>query len=94
MQKHNIDHIKKWAAVYYYPERKTAIVGNEILHTHHIVTRVNYITSCLWLQYRIELGLNGKKGFIELPNKPNWLVLNKQFKKEENNRIKQFKHAN
>lgn len=79
---------KQWAAVYYYPLYKTAIVG-DIPHTYQVVTRVNYLTAQLWLVYRNSKVVNGSKGFVKLPDaKPNWLVMVGGFRRMQDRKIK------
>lgn len=85
-----IEHIKEWAKVFYANDKKykTAICAEEH-NMYHIVTRVNYLTSCLWLQWRNEKVNDRRKGFVELPNdKPNWLVMNRGFRRKQGRLIK------
>lgn len=81
-EKINIDHVKKWAAVYHRPQYKTAILA-ENNRDFYIVTRVNYMTSKLWLE-NIYNKVNGKEGFVEMPkDKPNWLCMIRNFRREK-----------
>ncbi len=70
---------------------KTTLEGSEP-HLYLVVTRVNYLTACLWLEQRNKIVSNGKsgnyKGFVDLPAKPNWLVMTASFRREENERLK------
>lgn len=78
---------KNWVEIYHRDKYKTAIPDqNPILY--HVVTRVNYITSCLWLKWRNELVNDGRKGFVVLPDKPNWLVMTRNFKRRQDRMIK------
>lgn len=84
----SIQSVKDWARVFHYPAYRTAILG-EMPHTFRVVTRVNYSTSCLWLQWRNQQVKNGSKGIVQLPtDKPNWLVMNRYFKRKQERRIK------
>jgi hypothetical protein len=58
---------------------KTVISGSE-KHLYLVVTRVNYLTACLWLNE-----VKKEKTKIELPAKPNWLVMNRSFRREFKN---------
>lgn len=72
-------------------EYKTAIIGSKP-YLYLVVTKVNFLTASLWLNKRNELVKNNSggnhKGFIELPNKPNWLVMTASFRREETERLK------
>ena len=72
---------------------KTIIRGSSD-HLYLVVTRVNFMTASLWLERRnkiVDNGLGGNhKGFIELSKKPNWLVMTKSFRADENIRIKEL----
>lgn len=81
-----IQHIKDWVAVYHYGQYKTAILEEPPLYS--VVTRVNYLTACLWLQYRNAKVNDGRKGFVELPNKPNWLVMVRNFRRMQDKKMK------
>jgi hypothetical protein len=70
-------------------EYKTAIKGSKP-HLYLVVTRVNYITAQLWLNNRHKVVKMPQKGFIELPTKPNWLVMAKSFRRDEDQRIKEL----
>ena len=74
-----------WAKINYYGNYKTAIIGSE-LYLHFVVTRVNYLTATLWLDWRASK-IKGHDGFLALPSKPNWLVMLKKFREEETQRV-------
>ena len=78
---------KKWAAAYHAPQYKTAIHGEQD-YLYHVVTRVNHHTAAIWLAYQ-KSATKGKKGFIELPDKPNWMVMTKSFRREQDKLLKQ-----
>lgn len=59
-------------------EYKTAIQGSEP-HLHLVATRVNYLTASLWLNEVKKLKTNKTE---QLPQKPNWLVMVKSFRRE------------
>lgn len=69
---------------------KKDLIWNQYVDTRFFqtVTKVNYITSCLWLQWRNLKVNDGRKGFVKLPDKPNWLVLVRNFKRQQERRIK------
>lgn len=76
-------HLQKiWVECYYQYQYKTAIIGRELPHTYVIVTRQNYVTAQLWLNWRNDK-VKGRKDFITLPDKPNWLVMNKNFRRQQ-----------
>lgn len=81
-----IQHIKDWAEVYYYPMYKTAILEEPPLYS--IVTRVNYLTASLWLKYRNDKVNDKRKGFVYLPDKPNWLVMVGNFRRMQDKKMK------
>lgn len=83
----NIQNIKDWARVYYYPLYRTAILG-EKPYLYIIVTRVNYLTACLWLEHRNKKVNDGQKSFVKLPNKPNWLVMVRNFRRMQDKKMK------
>ena len=86
MKKDGLQHIRDWANVYHRPQYKTAIIG-EKPYLYHIVTRVNYLTSKLWLE-NVYNNVNGKKGFTDIPKeKPNWLCMIRQFRREQDIKI-------
>lgn len=89
MQKYperNIQHIKDWASVYYYGQYKTAILWEKPLYS--VVTRVNYLTALLWLEWRNKQVNDGRKGFVVLPNKPNWLVMVRTFRRMQDKKMR------
>lgn len=79
-QRHkHIELAKGWVEVYHADKFKTAIPDpNPIFY--NIVTRVNYLTSCLWLEYMKQRWNTKQKG-VALPDKPNWLVMTRKFKR-------------
>lgn len=82
-----IQHIIDWVKVYYYPNYKTAILEEPPLYK--IVTRVNYLTACLWMKWRNDQVNDGRKGFVQLPtDKPNWLVMTRNFRRRQEKLIK------
>ena len=82
----DIQHIKDWATVYYYGLYKTVILWEKPLYS--VVTRVNYSTACLWLEWRNKQVNDGRKGFVQLPNKPNWLVMVRSFRRMQEKKMK------
>jgi hypothetical protein len=48
------------------------------------------LTASLWLTRRNELA-KGKKGFIELPKTPNWLVTVRTFRRDDDKRLLESK---
>ena len=80
-----IEHIKEWARVFYANDKKykTAICGEED-NTYYVVTRVNYLTSCFWLQWRNSKVNDRRRGFVELPtDKTNWIFMNSKLKRKQ-----------
>ena len=91
MKQDSITHIRKWAAVYHRPQYKTAILA-ENKRDFYIVTRVNYMTSKLWLE-NIYNQVNGKDGFVDIPkDKPNWLCMIRKFRREKETLILTNQH--
>lgn len=86
-QRKSIENIKAWAEVYYRPLYKTAIIGREMPSSYCIVTRVNHHTATLWLKYRNER-VNRTKGFVDLPDKPNWLVMIRNFRRGQDKKMR------
>lgn len=89
MKQDGLQHIKDWAKVYHYPQYKTAIKSiNTSYNGYHIVTRVNCLTAKLWLE-NIYNKVNGQKDFVSIPkDKPNWLCMIRQFRREKEIQIK------
>lgn len=100
MKKEREKHIKMakdWVEVYHREKYKTAIVyldrneNGEIIVDklfYQIVTKVNYLTACLWLEWRNKQVNDARKGFVQLPNKPNWLVMVRNFRRMQERKIK------
>lgn len=78
-----IENAKLFIETWYRDSYKTAVYLPETPHLFRVITRVNYITSCLWLEWRNKQVNDGRKGFVILPNKPNWLVMNRYFKRRQ-----------
>ena len=79
--------VKAWASVYHRPAYKTAIPEGDIYF--YIVTRVNYLTASLWMQYRNAKVNDRRKGFVELPvDKPNWLVMTRNFRRMQDKKMR------
>lgn len=83
---------KDWVEVYHRDKFKTAIIGREIPHTYDVVTKVNYLTASLWLKVRNEKVNDGRKGFVQLPDKPNWLVMVRNFRRKQDRMIRVMKY--
>lgn len=86
-----IESPKAWAEIYLRDKFKTAAFHpDEEPYFYFIHTRVNYLTSCLWLKWRNEK-VNGKKGFVKLSDKAdraNWLIYVRNFKRDQERKIK------
>lgn len=78
---------KDWVEVYHRDKYKTAIPDENPIF-YHVVTKVNYLTACLWLQYRNAKVNDGRKGFVQLPDKPNWLVMVRNFRRMQDKKMK------
>jgi hypothetical protein len=99
----NIQMAKAFTEVYHRDKYKTCIVeldydeaGKIVINPlfHRVVTKQTYITSCLWLEWRNKLVNDNRKGFVQLPNKPNWLVLVRNFKRMQERKIKVLEYLN
>lgn len=79
----SLENARAFVEVYYRDKYKTAVDIPEEPHLFRIITRVNYLTSCLWLEWRNKQVNDGRKYFVHLPDKPNWLVMNRNFKRRQ-----------
>lgn len=81
---------KAWVEVYHRNNFRTAIIGHELYPSYYIVTRVNYLTAGLWLEWRNKKVNDGRKHFIVLPNKANlhWLIMVGNFRRKQDRMIK------
>lgn len=84
----SIEPIKQWARIYYGDLYKSAI-KHESGKGYRIVTRVNHLTALLWLRHRNDI-VNKRAGWIELP-KCNWLVMIRNFRRQEDEKLKLIK---
>jgi len=80
-----IKNAKAWVDIYHRDKYKTAIQGSEH-NLYMIVTRVNHLTASLWLDYRNKL-VNKNKDFMTLKDKPNWLVMCRNFRRRQDEEI-------
>ena len=87
--KPDLTNVRGWCDVYYRGEYKTAIHSELSPYYFKTVTRVNYLTATLWLQIR-NAKTKGRKGFMELSNKPNWLVMAKMFRRQQDVKMKEL----
>lgn len=79
---------KAFVEVWYRDKYKTAVYLPETPHLFRIITRVNYLTAQLWLEWRNKQVNDGRKGFVILPDKPNWLVMNRYFRRRQERLMK------
>lgn len=84
-----IENPKAWVEVYHKDKYKTASFHqDEEPYFYFIHTRVNYLTASLWLHYRNSKVNDGRKGFVVLPDKPNWLVMVRGFRRMQDKKMK------
>lgn len=84
----HVKDIKGGVEIWNRPNHKTAIdATGQPYNAYYVVTKQTYITACLWLDHRNKT-VGGKKGFIELPAKPNWLVLTRSFRRDQDKLMK------
>lgn len=79
----NIVNQKAFIEVWWRDKYKTAVGLPEAPGYFLPITRVNYLTSCLWLDWRNKQVNDGRKHFVHLPDKPNWLVMTRNFKRRQ-----------
>lgn len=74
---------KAWVEVYYSLEHKykTAIDDPNPIY-YNIVTRVNYLTACLWYEHMSKRINNKMKGLTHFPTKVNWLIMNRAYRRK------------
>lgn len=65
-------------------------IWNQYIDTlyYKVVTKQTYITSRLWLEWRNKQVNDGRKGFVKLPDKVNWLVMVRSFRRKQERQIK------
>ena len=82
----DIKRAKEWAEVYHQEEYKTAIQGSTS-YLYMVIRRVNYLTTCLWLEFRNPL-VEGDKRFITLGKKPKMIAMSRRFRRIDDERRK------
>lgn len=81
---------KDWVEIYHRDKFKTAITDENPIF-YNVVTKVNYLTTCLWLKWRNEKVNDGRKGFVKLSDKPdraNFLIHIRNFKRRQERMIR------
>ena len=90
-----IENSKAWVEVYHRDKYKTAAFHpDEEPYFYFIHTRVNYLTATLWLKVRNGKVNDGRKGFVQLPDKPNWLVMVRNFRRKQDRMVKVMEYLN
>lgn len=67
---------------------KTVVYSSEILY--NVVTRVNYLTVLLWIEYANSIIIDYNKTSekkIETFKKPNWLIMIKSYRRDFINKL-------
>ena len=99
---HNDPHIKRHIEVYHEKNGhyRTAIPANEPLQIaenwtipaeklYHVVTRVNYNTTLLWLEWRNKIAKSKPELKLEQIQKPDWLIRSKWYRRAQEEVLKQ-----
>lgn len=71
----------------YHGDKYKTAISSDKPYLYMVVTRVNRMTAQLWLEDR-NRKVKGKSGWCELP-KVNWLVMIANFRRDEDERIKE-----